>query len=748
MAYRRVLLLLIVAAFLLVAPGRALATPQWLPAEPQDAAGSGAAADVAADADGNAVAVWLSAGEVRASYRPRGGPWGPPENLDPGAAINTTQPRVTVQPNGQFVAVWVVDGAGSSLRWARRPAGGGWSGPATVTAISNPPAVAALEASADGSVTVMTLDEGSGSTNTKPAGSETWGPDENVPLPQNPHLAVAPDGSAVAAATGSCSGEVPCVVAAYRPPGGPWGAAEEAGTPTGSSSITGLEVAATPGSAYTVVWGEGTFGEGNIVPPGRVRSNDRASGSAGAWGSPQTVADLPADAPGCFTGNCFDLAAGPGGEQVAVWQQNGTAGNRMSAALRTPGGPWGGVENVGDAGSGTAEPHAAVTSNGIPVVAWGSAARIAAVGHGSHRTAGGWQTVEIGTPAETTVRLGDLAVDADGNALTAWDEAPGGVFSAGFDGGGPRFTAFSLPRGSLVEAPFSAAADDNWSPPASIAWAFGDGPGATGASVTHAYRATGAFSATASAVDAVGNSAAVSGTVTVTAQPTPAPDPCGTGDKDKDGINDTCDTSDGSSRPIAFKTVNAKVVSGEIFVKRPAGAARASQAKAPKGFVRLEGAQTIPVRSILDTSKGRARLRTASDTRKHVQTADFFRGRFLIRQVRKPRGKARKRSTKLITELRLTGSSFSKACKARKASISAKRRSKKRVRRLFGDGKGSFRTRGRNAAATVRGTRWSVQDRCDGTLVTVQRGRVEVRDLVKRKIVIVRSGRTYLARRR
>jgi hypothetical protein len=184
-----------------------------------------------------------------------------------------------------------------------------------------------------------------------------------------------------------------------------------------------------------------------------------------------------------------------------------------------------------------------------------------------------------------------------------------------------------------------------------------------------------------------------------------------------------------------------------VFVKLPTGAARAAQAKPPKGFVRLEGAQTIPVGSTLDTAKGRVSLRTASDTRKHVQTAQFFRGRFVVRQVRKPRGKAKKRSTKLITELRLTGSSFSKACRA-KASIAAKRRSKKRVRRLFGDGKGSFRTRGRNAAATVRGTRWSVQDRCDGTLVTVQRGRVEVRDLVKRKTVIVRTGHTYLARRR
>jgi hypothetical protein len=101
----------------------------------------------------------------------------------------------------------------------------------------------------------------------------------------------------------------------------------------------------------------------------------------------------------------------------------------------------------------------------------------------------------------------------------------------------------------------------------------------------------------------------------------------------------------------------------------------------------------------------------------------------------------------LITVLTLSGSSFSKACRA-KASTSAKRRSRKRVRRLFGDGKGAFRTKGRNAAATVRGTRWSVQDRCDGTLVTVQRGRVSVRDLVTHRTVLVKTGHTYLARLR
>ena len=180
-----------------------------------------------------------------------------------------------------------------------------------------------------------------------------------------------------------------------------------------------------------------------------------------------------------------------------------------------------------------------------------------------------------------------------------------------------------------------------------------------------------------------------------------------------------------------------------MFVKLPSGSAGTSQAKPPKGFVRLEGAETIPVGATLDTKRGRVKIRSAATTGRKTQTGQFFRGRFVIKQAR-----IKRRSKTLITEMRLTGSSFKSVCRAR-ASISQKRKkSKKRVRRLFGNAKGTFRTSGRNAAATVRGTRWSVQDRCDGTKVTVQQGRVEVRDKVKRKTIIVRTGHTYLARAR
>jgi hypothetical protein len=750
---------LLAATLLLLLPAAAMGFPQWLDGEPlQASAAPESPPRVAADDNGGAVAVWLGAGgEVDAAFRPRGGPWGAAENLETEFPVSTVAPRVVALPDGGFVAVWIADPDGEGddvLRSATHSTSGEWSPPETVDTISCCPGITALAASADGSVTVISTDEGIPRSNTRAPDTGTWGASEPVRTGSGTQVAVAPDGSAVAANRGSCD-EVDCIRAAYRPPGGPWGASEPVAL-TGFDNVSGLAVAAGPDSSYTVVWTENTVSGQVTEPPGAVRASDRAAGAGGAWDeAPTLLADLPTESPGCpgFSFGCVDLASGANGAQVAVWQQTGSFGDRIGAKLRTLAEGWQpGAELAGETGASATAVAAGITTEGHFVAAWAAdSPGSAAVARGSLAVAPGiWFPVALGPPVTGSVDLDDLAVDGDGNAVTAWTD-PSGASAAGFDGGAPRFSSFAVPAtGTAGETlTFSATAEDNWSGVAGISWLFGDGGTASGGTVGHAYGGAGSFSATATATDGVGNVAQSTGSTAVAAAPTPPPDPCGTTDQDKDGIKDGCDDNNGAARPVPFKTVNATVVSGDVFVKLPAGAARASQAKPPKGFVRLEGAETIPVRSILDTSKGRVRLRTAADTRNHVQTADFFRGRFVVRQVRKPRGKARRRSNKLITDTILNGSSFRRACRATTASISQRRRrSRKRVRRLFGDGKGTFRTRGRNAAATVRGTRWSVQDRCDGTLVTVQRGRVSVRDLVKRKTVTVRTGNTYLARRR
>jgi Ca2+-binding RTX toxin-like protein len=150
----------------------------------------------------------------------------------------------------------------------------------------------------------------------------------------------------------------------------------------------------------------------------------------------------------------------------------------------------------------------------------------------------------------------------------------------------------------------------------------------------------------------------------------------------------------------------------------------------PSGISRevpLQDRLLLPVGSLVNATGGRVRLGAAGG-----QSGDFRGGAFRVRQSRGGRP---------LTELRLTGGDLVKACKAGARASATRPR-----RRLFADARGRFRTRGRNSSATVRGTRWVTQDTCAGTLTTVSRGSVAVRDFRLRKTRIVRAGQRYLAR--
>ena len=169
--------------------------------------------------------------------------------------------------------------------------------------------------------------------------------------------------------------------------------------------------------------------------------------------------------------------------------------------------------------------------------------------------------------------------------------------------------------------------------------------------------------------------------------------------------------------PEAGEEVNALPKSGTVRVKI-AGTNR---------FVELEEGQQIPVGSIVDTTKGRVTIVAAGN-----QSSDFYGGVFRLTQ-----GKGARPLTTLTLVEALS------CPKAGRAVAAATRR-----RRLWGDGSGRFRTKGKHSAATVVGTRWLVEDRCTSTLTRVVRGKVSVRDFVKRKTVIVRAGKKYVAKAR
>jgi hypothetical protein len=180
----------------------------------------------------------------------------------------------------------------------------------------------------------------------------------------------------------------------------------------------------------------------------------------------------------------------------------------------------------------------------------------------------------------------------------------------------------------------------------------------------------------------------------------------------------------GSAAPVLGRAVNTAPVSGQVLVKLPG-----------QGFAPLSAAQQIPVGSLVDTSRGTVRLTSAVNTRGKVQSGDFSAGVFKVGQSRSGGG---------LTDLSLSGGSFA-GCVSGAGLRAAAARSSRVVRRLRGKARGRFRTRGRYSAATVRGTNWTVEDRCDGTLTRVKTGVVVVNDFRKHRNVTVRAGKSYLA---
>ncbi|MEA2267856.1 MAG: hypothetical protein QOC64_466, partial [Solirubrobacteraceae bacterium] len=182
-----------------------------------------------------------------------------------------------------------------------------------------------------------------------------------------------------------------------------------------------------------------------------------------------------------------------------------------------------------------------------------------------------------------------------------------------------------------------------------------------------------------------------------------------------------------ATQPVLGRSVLVAPLQGTVAVKVPGAS----------GFVTLAAGASVPAGAVLDARNGTVQLTSALDGGR--SQAGQFRGAvFQVRQSRAAHG---------MTDLVLRGGDFG-ACPRRRAGARAARVDRRRppVRRLWGEDKGGrFRTHGRNSVAVVRGTKWVTTDTCAGTRTTVTEGAVAVRDLGRRRTVLVRAGHSYLA---
>ncbi|HWF36193.1 MAG TPA: hypothetical protein VG295_12520 [Solirubrobacteraceae bacterium] len=212
--------------------------------------------------------------------------------------------------------------------------------------------------------------------------------------------------------------------------------------------------------------------------------------------------------------------------------------------------------------------------------------------------------------------------------------------------------------------------------------------------------------------------------------------------------------------PVLGKEANFVPVSGLVYVKAPPGARIAAvrpNATTGRNFIPLTQALQLPVGTQVDARHGKLRLATATTRKsKHAraksQSGLFFGGLFAVGQSG---------STNLhgLTVLQLLDNgvfpgapSYSGCTAGAKIShttaVIAKKKplSNKVLQTLGANEHGNYKTKGKYSAATVRGTKFTVSDRCDGTLTHVSHGEVTVTVFRTHKHVTLRTGQSYFAK--
>ena len=191
----------------------------------------------------------------------------------------------------------------------------------------------------------------------------------------------------------------------------------------------------------------------------------------------------------------------------------------------------------------------------------------------------------------------------------------------------------------------------------------------------------------------------------------------------------------GIPAPVLGETVVVAPGKGRVLVRRPG----------TRRFRKLAGARLLPSGTVVDARRGSIRLTTALDEHGEFQTGRFGGSRFQIRQGHKAAG---------MTSLTLRGGDFGR-CPARSGALAhtsmvprENPTTRRVVRHLWArDRGGRFRTYGNNSVATARGTKWTTEDRCDGTVIRVREGVVAVKDRRTGRTVLVRAGRAHFTRR-
>ena len=511
-----------------LAPSSSVAAPTWLSSMKLSAPGQSAEEpQVAADGHGDYLAAWTRLNIVEASSKPAGpGAWQSPLAVSNGKE-QASLPQIALDSNGVATAVWLsFDGAEYSIQAAERAnPTGAWSTPVTLKklgamATTDPRPDLAVNARGDAVAVWMRYGGGVDSiaeSAVKPAGAAAWGPVQVVSKEAvDMHAAeVGID------AAGDATADWEQVVAAEtrvdtsaRPAGGAWQTPIPV-SPTGGAAANEPRLAENARGDVVAIW-EHFYSEEIIEAATR-------SGPGGTWAK---AVSLSREETGKGEPGLQQVALDGRGDAVAVWSRFDPANQDIveAAAGQIATASWQPPVTISGKGKNFEEsPQVGVDENGDAVAVWerwnGSNEVAEAVS--GNAGSGTWGLpMALSSPGQEAGEA-QVALDAQGDAAAVWHRNDGKasyiVEAAGYDAAGPLLNSLVLPGAGSVGVPlaFSVLPMDVWSVNGAVAWSFGDGSSASGASVTHTFSSPGTFPVTVIATDALGNASSSNGLVSI-----------------------------------------------------------------------------------------------------------------------------------------------------------------------------------------------------------------------------------------
>jgi hypothetical protein len=505
----------------------ASATPAWVtPAASLSATGGNAnGVRLGLDAAGDTVAIWDrfngSNEIVQASTRlASSGSWQTPVNLSE-AGHSAAAASLAVNSSGDAVAVWRWSSGTNEITQAafRQGANGSWQTPVDVSAAGGNAfnATAAIDSAGD-AVALWQRYNGTRyviQAAVRPNSTGVW----QTPVTINeatsetsaPQLAMNAGGEAVAVWDQLIGGHQLVQAATLQAPGGSWQTPVNLSEAGWNSFVP--EVAISSGGEAAVVWRRTNGPNGEFVQAS-VRPV-----STGTWQAPTELSASGENAEDAVV--AFDAE----GDATVLWQRYSGSSWIIQADTRPlQSGTWQTPVNLSETGQNSLDPELAIDSAGDATAVWERFNGSAYIAQAATRRAGAgsWQTPVSLSEAGQSVSVPEVASDAGGDMAAGWVRSNASsivVQAVGYAGAGPHLDDLSIPGSAVAgqSLAFSVAPLSVFSTLGETSWSFGDGATATGPSANHSYSAAGAYEVTVTSSDALGNSSTSTSTITVEA---------------------------------------------------------------------------------------------------------------------------------------------------------------------------------------------------------------------------------------